>query len=477
MFDEGLRRPILTRLYVSRPALTLAVTRSRGSGDTGAEQKGSTLFTTPFGSVSQRVKSQFHLRLRLGARTRSMTRSQRLERVIGRALAGVSLIFGVQTIPFVLNSATTMNESWEWLLGLILYASLTAMAVTGSINRGARFAAVALSIAFLGTLVTWPFAAVNLAAVLHSQPWPWYLYDVACAASALAFTDLIASAYTLLIAVTYFLVRLTPSGGDVSMGHAALDSGYAFIVGIATVLIVTLLRRSARAVEVAEHAVALRYTVVTRELAFEVERTNVDMLLHDNVMSALLSAGATSDGDGEQHSYTAALARVALNVIAANGATRGRDNVLLTVVGERFASICRDLGINVDLTSTGFDGVHVPSSVADALVAAALQALTNSRQHAGPAPVHRTVSGSFANNRVTVAISDNGKGFDTSIPTNRLGIRHSIVERLTTVGGTAVVESTPGEGTTITLTWDTETVVGGGPAAFPEFSDSANELP
>ena len=54
----------------------------------------------------------------------------------------------------------------------------------------------------------------------------------------------------------------------------------------------------------------------------------------------------------------------------------------------------------------------------------------------------------------TIVISDTGHGFDSaSVPAARLGLRVSIQERVASVGGAVEVRTSPGEGTTIVLTW------------------------
>jgi hypothetical protein len=344
-----------------------------------------------------------------------------------------------------------MDQRWAWTFGLILYAALIWAVAAGALSRYVRTGAIAVAASFLAILTTWPFAPVSLWAVLPTEPWPWYLCNVATAAAAIAFSELIATGYTLLIATTYFLVRLTPSGGGVGAGQAALDSGYAFIVGIATVLIIAILRRSTARADGAETAAIIRYAAVTTEHAMEVERMNVDALLHDNVMSSLLAASRAHSP--AEYRYATALARTALDVIAANTDAPTAEPVSFREVTERFTRICQELGIHATLTSHGLQGNTVPATVAEVFFAATLQALMNSVQHAGPGPIHRSVTASWQHDELTATITDDGAGFDTTQPSPRLGIRTSIIERLTSIGGTATITSAPGEGTTVTLTW------------------------
>lgn len=93
----------------------------------------------------------------------------------------------------------------------------------------------------------------------------------------------------------------------------------------------------------------------------------------------------------------------------------------------------------------------LPAAVRDAFLGAARQALDNSRRHAPGA--RRSVSVRVHEGTVEVEIADDGRGFDPSrIADDRLGVRQSIVGRMTRVpGGHACVQSAPGEGTRVVL--------------------------
>jgi signal transduction histidine kinase len=83
------------------------------------------------------------------------------------------------------------------------------------------------------------------------------------------------------------------------------------------------------------------------------------------------------------------------------------------------------------------------------LVAALREAVLNAARHAG-VPVQVYVeSGPDA---VEAFVRDRGPGFDlATVPPDRLGVRESVVGRMVRAGGTAVVRSTPGEGTEVRL--------------------------
>ncbi|MDQ1124371.1 ATP-binding protein [Microbacterium trichothecenolyticum] len=98
----------------------------------------------------------------------------------------------------------------------------------------------------------------------------------------------------------------------------------------------------------------------------------------------------------------------------------------------------------------------MPAAVREALLAATRQALDNARRHAPDA--RRSVSVRVVGAGVEVEIADEGGGFDPSrIADDRLGIRQSIVGRMSRVpGGHAHVDSAPGAGTRVVLSWAAE---------------------
>jgi signal transduction histidine kinase len=89
--------------------------------------------------------------------------------------------------------------------------------------------------------------------------------------------------------------------------------------------------------------------------------------------------------------------------------------------------------------------------------------METSIQHAGRGDVRRAVVvRTTGGSGVTVTVEDDGVGFDPeAVEPGRLGVRVSIIERMVAVGGRASVESAPGSGTTVRLSWEpSDTEVG-----------------
>lgn len=109
-------------------------------------------------------------------------------------------------------------------------------------------------------------------------------------------------------------------------------------------------------------------------------------------------------------------------------------------------------GIPVEIVIVG----DCPNSErANAVVNAAREAMVNAAKHSGAAQID--VYAELEKDRSEVFIRDRGIGFDLSdIPTDRLGVRNSVIGRMERHGGTAEVRSTPGSGTEVRLSMEWE---------------------
>jgi signal transduction histidine kinase len=96
----------------------------------------------------------------------------------------------------------------------------------------------------------------------------------------------------------------------------------------------------------------------------------------------------------------------------------------------------------------------VSSEPLSALLQATREALANAGRHSGAEAV--SVYAEMTDVEVTVHVRDRGVGFVLSeVPTDRMGVRESILGRLERHGGRASVTSEPGEGTRIELVMET----------------------
>src|SRR5665647_2692824 len=94
-------------------------------------------------------------------------------------------------------------------------------------------------------------------------------------------------------------------------------------------------------------------------------------------------------------------------------------------------------------------GDAVPDAGTEALLQATREALVNAVTH-GRAPYSLYLE--VVEDQVEVFVRDHGDGFELStVPTDRFGVRESIIGRVVRRGGTATVQSRPGRGTEVHL--------------------------
>jgi signal transduction histidine kinase len=393
---------------------------------------------------------------RLVPRRQAVSRAQ-VETVAARALGAFGMVFGAQTVPAAVEQAGFLADGAGVAMMAIVYGAIAALAAATFTRVAVRAAALAFAAVYAITLLAWPFLVVDDAAMAGATPWLYYLCTVATTAAVIALPVAPAVAYTTAIPAIYGAIRLSPSGGDAGALLAVLDTMYAVILGVVVLVIITMLRQAAIAVDAAQEAALERYDAVARRHATEIERVKVDALVHDSVLTTLLSAAAS-----RTPAERALAARMAADAVrrldeAALEAPGLDDRVALAVLTRRLRAGVAGFSAPFIVRVEDIVGVELPVAAVDALSSAAMQAMVNSVQHAD-GPIGRVrreleIRGVGAGGCV-IRIIDNGAGFDPSeVPASRLGLRVSIEERMANEGGSARIESVPGDGTTVTLAW------------------------
>ena len=232
------------------------------------------------------------------------------------------------------------------------------------------------------------------------------------------------------------LALLFASGGVLStigqLGLAVLATG----VGVALLLgpwIARLLRE---------------LSVERRERIRSEERSEIAAHLHDSVLQTLALI-QRADGPGRAKTLARRQERE-LRAWLFDEQAPAPDAASMTLAGalQRLVTDVEDRhDVEVDLVTVG-DCAIEPRL--DAFVAALREAALNAARHAGVEEVSIYVE--VGPDRVEGFVRDRGRGFDlAAVEAGRLGIRESIVGRMTRHGGTAEVHSAPGEGTEVAL--------------------------
>ena len=178
--------------------------------------------------------------------------------------------------------------------------------------------------------------------------------------------------------------------------------------------------------------------------AREDERRRVAAHLHDSVLQTL----ALVQRQAHDPAAVQRLARRQEHELRAwmAGEIELGTETLGAALRKAVAEVEDDHDATVELTILG---ERVLDRETEALAAAAREALRNAAVHAG-SPIF--VFAQASPDGAEVFVRDEGPGFELGkVPTERRGVRDSIIGRMKAVGGHAEIDSVPGEGTEVAL--------------------------
>jgi signal transduction histidine kinase len=113
-------------------------------------------------------------------------------------------------------------------------------------------------------------------------------------------------------------------------------------------------------------------------------------------------------------------------------------------------AVALGLEVHAHLGSLEPQAARLDPPVASALSEALAECFTNVRLHSGVGRLDLVAS--VTGGVLVVLVIDQGRGFDpAAVPEDRLGLRASVHERLSALGGTVTVWSRPGQGTSVKL--------------------------
>jgi signal transduction histidine kinase len=181
------------------------------------------------------------------------------------------------------------------------------------------------------------------------------------------------------------------------------------------------------------------------------ERADVGAHLHDSVLQTL----ALIQRSAEDPRQVAALARRQereLRGWLTDGDPRASVRTLAPALEAAAAEVEAAVGGSIEVVAVGDSPLD---ESANAVLAAAREAMLNAAKFAGDAPV--SVYAELSSNRTEVFVRDRGAGFDpAAVPHERRGVRESILGRMQRAGGSAAVRSLPGGGTEVEIAIDRE---------------------
>jgi signal transduction histidine kinase len=311
----------------------------------------------------------------------------------------------------------------------------------------------AVAIATLVGLLSWPLHLVDSANLpADFQPWIWWTLGIGALAAGTSFRFSIGVGYLVLVPAIWVVIRTSDSGGSAPLIVAIQDATHVLIFASILVAMVLALRWEAGKVDSANQLAISSAVESARVEAIELERSRMDALVHDSVLTTLLVAARAENAD--QVATAQKSARDAIDRLQQAGSDESlREEMTLASFFAALEGKVKNQSADFLVTVDRLNDLPIPSEIAQALTEATLQAVDNSLKHAGVATDRKVrLRGQKAG--LKIVVSDNGRGFRPSqVARDRLGIRSSIITRVEQVGGRVFIDSQPGSGTNVVIEW------------------------
>ncbi|MFV0634610.1 sensor histidine kinase [Demequina sp.] len=380
--------------------------------------------------------------------------TDKLQRTLYTAVGIGAVVFGGLLMPgnggFMVQR--TMLEPWFWTfamaVALVLPASLTVLANRVPLAVTRTIARVCV-VGFVSAQLLWTTAMTVDQMPAVSPPWLQGVTAIPCTLAGITWRTrwvwVVPALQGPLVTGVQLLAAETTVLGAAMDGVGALLF-CSILVGIGQAIISAGEAQDAAAARAREAAMAAAASATVDR-----ERARINAIVHDDIMSVLLAA--------ERDQATQDLPAKATEAVDAIHALEAPDSGARAYSTADAAAMLRAMVADarpdtVATVSVGESG-EIPGRVASAVGEAVEEALRNTARHAGDA-ARVEVTASITARRVVVTVSDDGAGFDPRLvgPT-RLGIAASIAGRMASVpGGASRVDSAPGVGTKVTVSWD-----------------------
>ncbi|MFV0286093.1 MAG: sensor histidine kinase, partial [Demequina sp.] len=342
---------------------------------------------------------------------------------------------------------------WYWWLSIVVVVLIpitfvgTAFRLPMRVLHTVAFVCVG---GFLVIQVLWLPAMTGEVLAAQGTPWlqginamPSTLVGIAWTAAAGGF---LALSQLVLVPLIQLNVSDTTTWAAVLDGCGALI--FCSILTAMTLAVVGAARGEDRAALEARTLASIESARRTRER----EVTRINAIVHDDVMSVLLTASRENAPRELTMSAGDALASIAALTTPEHERDGGYSAAEVVAA---LRAVPADLGVDAHVDYSFGTCPPVPGDAVAALSEALGEAVRNAARHAGD-EARLSVSISADHRGVDVLVADRGVGFDPeAVDPLRLGIRVSIRDRMSTVdGGRGAVYSRPGRGTTVQLGWD-----------------------
>jgi signal transduction histidine kinase len=350
-----------------------------------------------------------------------------------------------------------LNQVVFWIsAGALVLVVLGVFVSQWFVQWQANFWLRAIALLSLLLLASWPLHFDTSQSLPASfQPWIWWTIGISALAAGTTFRFSIGVSYLLLVSIAWPILKTSPFGGSGEFLVAIQDALHLFIFAAILIAMVLALRWEAAKTDAANQRAISSAVESARVDAIELERSRLDALVHDSVLTTLLiasRAGTEAEIQAAQKSARDAIAR--LEQVKSDESKAG-----LVTLASFFSALEQRVKENAPEFEVSVDRVNdlpIASATAEALTEATLQAVDNSLKHAGTATT-RSVRLRGKKAGLKIVVSDDGRGFRPSqVPKDRLGISSSIIGRVQSSGGQVFIQSSPGSGATVVIEWGSD---------------------
>ncbi|MCF3940206.1 ATP-binding protein [Gordonia tangerina] len=382
---------------------------------------------------------------------REQSAAVRIERLfsifVGAGYVAYLAILG----PMIGDQFGSVAAWWDLAAPPAIFIPPAVLLVAAITHRRAlaRLASRTCAIAFVVVALSW-FPASNWGSVDKD---PWFAVIPGLAALAAAIT--LPARWTLALVVAAVVpAQLASKLGrpDDYPANLFADALFAFAFVLSYACAALMAMRTGKVLDETRDAAYAGAAAAAEAEARRNQRSHIDGLTHDWVMSTLLAAARQGNTESVRrqariamHKLTSPSAEV--SVLSAN-AVRAR---------LRAAALSVDVTQHVITTlDDTADLLSAPVAVVDVLESAIAEALRNSIIHAGD-DADRTVTLHIAADGIRATVIDDGCGFDLAgVSPHRLGLAVSILARVRSLpGGSAEVVSAADAGTRVEIRWET----------------------
>ena len=252
------------------------------------------------------------------------------------------------------------------------------------------------------------------------------------------------------VVVAIVLAAATTLAATYARSGVAIDTeaivaliAYGLTDGFAAVAAFAVMRRTARGTDARMDQAAAAAESLASQHARQHELRRISRLMHDTVVNTLCAVQLWEHTDARLLRERSAADLQLLQSMQTQTSTA--PSALTAACRQRASLLGLDLSCSVP-----DDLPELPSDIATAMQGACWEALTNTAKHSGT--FFATMEWSQTGDEVSLVIRDHGVGFDTD-RRSRGGVAESVYARCAEVGVRAMVTSTPGSGTAMTLSW------------------------